>query len=43
MLAKEQDTMLVVSSVNLLSSEEVNIKKKSNNIFSKIKELFTDG
>ena len=33
----------VVSSVNLLSSEEVNIKKKSNNIFSKIKELFTDG
>ena len=33
----------IVSSVNLLSSEEVNIKKKSNNIFSKIKELFTDG
>ena len=33
----------VISSVNLLSSEEVNIKKKSNNIFSKIKELFTDG
>ncbi len=33
----------VISSVNLLSTEKVNIKKKSNNIFNKIKDLFTDG
>ena len=33
----------VISSVNLLSAEEVKIKKQNNNIFLKIKELFTDG
>lgn len=33
----------VISSVNLISAEEIKMKSQNKNIFIKIKELFTDG